>query len=174
MGWGGYGVAPVVDEGAEDAGGYAVVGGDVGVVGVAGDEVAGGDEAAGVDAVDLVEGVDAGRWCRHDEGRFGSGFRLDCGFGQVFSADLDEVGVAVEAEGLAAGGGDAEGSPGGFVEESDGGLADGFEAGEAVDDLGAELGFGGFVGLGGGEGDLDAVLLGDAGDAGRRGLRGRA
>ncbi len=52
------GLAPVGDEGAEDAGGDAVVGGDVLVVGVAGDEVAGGDEAAGVDAVDLVEGVD--------------------------------------------------------------------------------------------------------------------
>ncbi len=55
VGWGGG--APEVDEGAEDAGGDAVVGGDVGVVGVAGDEVAGGDEAAGVDAVDLVEGM---------------------------------------------------------------------------------------------------------------------
>ena len=67
------------------------------------------------------------------------------GLDKLFSADLDEVGVAVEAEGLAAGGGDAEGSPCGFVEESDGGVADGFEAGEAIDDLGAELGFGGFV-----------------------------
>ena len=55
---GGDGLAPVLDEGAQDAGGDAVVGGDVLVVGVAGDEVAGGDEAAGVDAVDLVEGVD--------------------------------------------------------------------------------------------------------------------
>ena len=55
VGWGGG--APEADEGAEDAGGDAVVGGDVGVVGVAGDEIAGGDEAAGLDAVDLVEGV---------------------------------------------------------------------------------------------------------------------
>ena len=52
------GLAPVVDEGAEDARGDAVVGGDEGVVGVTGDEVAGRDEAAGVDAVGLVEGVD--------------------------------------------------------------------------------------------------------------------
>ncbi len=52
------GFEPVDDEGAQDAGGYAVVGGDVGVVGVAGEEVAGRDEAAGVDAVGLVEGVD--------------------------------------------------------------------------------------------------------------------
>ena len=36
------GVAPEVDEGAEDAGGDAVVGGDVLVVGVAGDEVLAG------------------------------------------------------------------------------------------------------------------------------------
>ena len=57
VGWGGG--EPVVDEGAEDAGGDAVVGGDVGVVGVARDEIARGDEAAGVSAVDLVEGMDA-------------------------------------------------------------------------------------------------------------------
>ena len=63
VGWGGG--APEVDEGAEDAGGDAVVGGDVGVVGVAGDEIAGGDEAAGLDAVDLVEGVLRRRWRRH-------------------------------------------------------------------------------------------------------------
>src|SRR5207253_8723110 len=69
------------------------------------------------------------------------GFRV----GKVFSADLDEVGVAVESEDLAAGGGDAEGSPGGLVQEGDGGVAYGFEAGEAVCDLGAEMGFGGFV-----------------------------
>ena len=60
-GMGRVGGAPEVDEGAEDAGGDTVVGGDVGVVRVAGDEVAGGDEAAGLDAVDLVEGV----LCRH-------------------------------------------------------------------------------------------------------------
>lgn len=57
MGWGD-GVAPVLDEGAEDAGGDTVVGGDVGVVGVACGEVAGGYETAGVDAVGLVEGMD--------------------------------------------------------------------------------------------------------------------
>ena len=55
VGW--VGGAPQVDEGAEDAGGDAVVGGDVRVAGVAGDEIAGCDEAAGFDAVDLVEGV---------------------------------------------------------------------------------------------------------------------
>ena len=57
-GVGGWGLAPLGDEGAEDAGGYAVVGGDVLVVGVAGEEVGGGDEAAGVDSVGEVEGVD--------------------------------------------------------------------------------------------------------------------
>ena len=53
------------------------------------------------------------------------------------SADLDQVGVAVEAEGPAAGGGDVEGGPDGFVEEGDGGLAYGLEAGETVGDLSA-------------------------------------
>ncbi len=57
-GVGGGGLAPLGDEGAEDAGGYAVVGGDVLVVGVAGDEVGGGDEAAGINSVGQVEGVD--------------------------------------------------------------------------------------------------------------------
>jgi hypothetical protein len=52
------GLAPVADEGAQDGGCDAVVGGDVLVVGVTGDEVPGGDEAAGVDAVRLVEGMD--------------------------------------------------------------------------------------------------------------------
>ncbi len=55
MGGGG---APAVDEGAEDAGGDGVVGGDVLVVGVAGDEMASGNEATGVGVVDLVEGMD--------------------------------------------------------------------------------------------------------------------
>ena len=45
-----------------------------------------------------------------------------------------------------------------------GGVADGLEAGEAIDDLGLELGVCGFVGLGWGEVDLDFVFLGDAGD----------
>ena len=58
VGWGAG--EPVIDEGAEDAGGDAVVGGDVGVVGVAGGEVACGDEAAGVGTGYLVEGVDRG------------------------------------------------------------------------------------------------------------------
>jgi hypothetical protein len=56
MGW--RGGEPVVDEGAEDAGGHAVVCGDMGVVGVAGGEIAGGDEAAGFNAMGGVEGVD--------------------------------------------------------------------------------------------------------------------
>jgi hypothetical protein len=49
------GLAPMVDEGSEDAGCDAVVGGDEGVVGMTSDEVAGGDEAAGVDVVGLIE-----------------------------------------------------------------------------------------------------------------------
>ncbi len=56
-GWGGA-VDPQVDDAAEDGGGDAVVGGDVRVAGVAGEEVGGGDEAAGVGAVAGVEGVD--------------------------------------------------------------------------------------------------------------------
>jgi hypothetical protein len=69
VGW--VGSTPEVDEGAEDAGGDAVVGGDMGVVGVAGDEVAGGDEAAGLDSVDLVEGVLLRLWGWHYEWGFG-------------------------------------------------------------------------------------------------------
>jgi hypothetical protein len=49
---------PAVDEGAQDGGCHPVVGGDVLVVGMAGEEVFGGDEAAGLDAVGLVEGMD--------------------------------------------------------------------------------------------------------------------
>ena len=45
-----------------------------------------------------------------------------------------------------------------------------FEAGEAVGDLGSELGFGGFVGLVGVRCDFDAVFLGDAGDVGAGGV----
>src|SRR6266481_2454411 len=96
------------------------------------------------------------------------GFRV----GKLFSADLDEVGVAVEAEDLAAGGGDAEGSPCRLVKESDGDAAYCFEAGEAVCDLGAEVGFGGFVCLCGGEFDFDGVFLGDVRDVGAGGFEG--
>ena len=52
------GLAPLVDEGAQNAGRDAIVGGDVLVVGVAGDEMFGGNQTAGVDAVHLVEGMD--------------------------------------------------------------------------------------------------------------------
>ena len=85
-------------------------------------------------------------------------------------ADLDEVWVAVETEGFAAGGADVERGPYGVVEESDGGAADSLQAGQAVDDLGLELGVGGFVGLGWGQGDFDCVFLGDAGDVDARGF----
>src|SRR5258708_16476097 len=92
-------------------------------------------------------------------GMTSGGFGLRVGMGSL--ADLDEVGVTVEAEDLATGGGDVEGSPCGVVEERDGGAAYGFEAGEAVGDLGFELGvemgFGGFVFLCGGELDFDAM-----------------
>ena len=55
------------------------------------------------------------------------------GFGWAWcSADLDQVGVAVEAEGSAACGGDVLGVQAGSVEEGDVGVADGLEAGEAV------------------------------------------
>ena len=54
--------------------------------------------------------------------------------------------------------------------DGDGGLADGFEASEAVGDLGAEMGFGGFGGVGWGQGDGDDVFLGDAGDSGAGGF----
>ncbi len=155
VGWGGG--APEVDEGAEDTGGDTVVGGDVGVVWMAGDEVAGGDEAAGVDAVNLVEGVLG--WLRrgHDERSFGFA-------GRHVSADLHEARISGETEGFEPGGRDAEGRPCGFEKEGDGGVADGLETGEAVCDLGGELLVGGFVGAGGGEGDLDMVTIGNASD----------
>jgi len=74
------------------------------------------------------------------------------GLGGMGLADLDQVGVAVEAEDAAAGGSDLLGGPCRRGEDRDGGLADGLEAGEAVGDLGAELGLGGFGGVGEGEG----------------------
>ena len=148
---------PVIDEGAEDAGGDAVVGGDVGVVGVASGEVTRSDEAAGFGTVDLVEGMDRG----FDFLGFAWGHGL---------ADLDQGWVAVEAEGLAACGGDVLWGPGGRGLDGDVGLTDGFEASEAVGDLSDELGFGGFSGVGWGQGDGDDVLLGDAGDSGAGGF----
>ncbi len=151
MGWGRG--EPVVDEGAEDAGGDAVVGGDVGVVGVAGDEIARGDEAAGLGAVDLVEGVDGGGF-----GLFGFAW----GHGL---ADLDEGWVTVETQDFAAGGGYVLWGPRGRGLDGDVGLADGFEACETIRDLGSELGFGGFGGVRWGQGDGDDVFLGDAGDS---------
>lgn len=79
-------------------------------------------------------------------------------------ADLDQVRVTVEAEGLAAGGSDVERAPEGLVEEGDGGVADGFEAGQAVGDLCAELGGCSFFGLAGSDGDFYDVFLRDAWD----------
>ncbi len=84
MGWGGGGCLPEVDEGAEDARGYSVVGGEVGVVLVAGLEVLRGDEArwclrrgsgrrdAGVSGRDLclgmISGSEPGWGCRRGPG----------------------------------------------------------------------------------------------------------
>jgi hypothetical protein len=84
--------------------------------------------------------------------------------------DLDEAGVAVETEDATAGGGDVLRRPDGRGEDGYGGLGDGLEAGQAVDDLGAEVGLGGFGGVGGDEVDVDAVFLWDAGDAGAGGF----
>ena len=81
-------------------------------------------------------------------------------------ADLDQVRVAVEAEGLAARGRDALRSPCGFVEESDCGVTYGFDAGETIGDLGAKLGISGIVIIGWSEGDLDVMFFGDAGNVG--------
>ena len=60
VGW--WGFEPVDDEGAEDTGGDTVVGGDVGVVGVAGEEkvLRRSIETAGIYAVGVVEGLDPG------------------------------------------------------------------------------------------------------------------
>lgn len=86
------------------------------------------------------------------------------------SADLDQGWVAVEAKGATAGCGDARGGPAGLVEEVDGGVTDGLEAGEAVGDLGAEVGNGGFGWVGGDEVDVDDGFCGDAGDVGAGGF----
>ena len=101
------------------------------------------------------------------------GLGLVVGFGGMGLADLDQVGVAVEAEDAAASRGDLLWCPGGSGEDGDGGVADGFEAGEAVGDLGAELGLGVFGGVGEGEGEGDAVFLGDSGDVGAGGFEVR-
>ena len=149
--------SPEVDQGTQNAGGDAVVGGDVRIAGVAGDEVACGDQAAGFDTVDLVEGV---LWRRHDLGDFGftGGHRR--------LADLDEVGIAVEPEGSAACGCDALRRPCGLLEQSNGSVAYGLETGKAIDNLGLELRVSGLVTAGWSESDLDFVSLGDAGDIG--------
>jgi hypothetical protein len=149
--------APEVDEGAQDAGSDAIVGGDVGIVGMTGDEIASSDETAGFDTVDLVEGV---LWRRHDLGDFGftGGHRR--------LADLDEVGIAVEPEGSAACGCDALRRPCGLLEQSNGSVAYGLETGKAIDNLGLELRVSGLVTAGGSESDLDFVSLGDARDIG--------
>ena len=165
MGWGGG--APEVDEGAEDAGGDAVVGGDVGVVGVAGDEVAGGDEAAGLDAVDLVEGVLGRRGVGMTIGALG--LRVGMGFSGSGSGCglpsrprvLRPVGVMLR--------GDQVGS-------SRRVMVVWLTVSRPARRLAIwawSWAVGGFVGLGGGEFDLDFVFLGDAGDVVRRGLRGR-
>ena len=49
-------------------------------------------------------------------------------------------------------------------------MGDGLEAGEAVNDLGAEVGFCGFGGMGWDEIDVDDVFLRDAGYAGAGGF----
>ncbi len=76
------GLAPMGDEGAQDGGRDRVVGGDVLIVGMAGEQVGGGDEAAGIDGVGLIEGVDgkggeleqiARTRARRDEVGFGLG-----------------------------------------------------------------------------------------------------
>jgi hypothetical protein len=85
-------------------------------------------------------------------------------------ADLDEAGVAVEAEDAATGRGYVLRCPDGLGEDDDAGLGDGFEACEAVDDLGAEVSFCGFGGVGEDEVDVDDVFSRDAGDAGAGGF----
>ena len=57
-GMGRVGGLPEIDQGAQDAGSDAVVGGDVLVVGVAGGEASSRDETAGFDSVSGVEGMD--------------------------------------------------------------------------------------------------------------------
>ena len=159
---------PEIDEGVEDGRCDGVVGSDEAdasaISGGAGAEVGAGDKAAGVSVVGGVEGMDGQGW-RGERDRWSGLF----GAGWHGLAELDEVAVAVQAEGAAAKRGDVDGGPGGLVEEVDLGAADGWNAGEAVEDLGAEVGFDGVVLLGGGEGYGDAVARGYAGDAAARG-----
>jgi len=55
------GLAPAIDERAQDAGGNAVIGGDVLVVGMSREQVARGDKTAGIDPVNLVKRVNGQR-----------------------------------------------------------------------------------------------------------------
>ncbi len=73
-------VEPEVNEGAEDGGRDAVVGGDVLVAELSGEELRAGDEAAGIGAVGGVEGVDGRRCggCRLDELRLSGGHGFEC------------------------------------------------------------------------------------------------
>src|SRR6266702_1811328 len=87
--------------------------------------------------------------------------------------DLDEgifwlIGCYSKAKARAGFGGDAFGSPAWLVDDFDVSVADGFEGGEAALDLGDNLLFGGIVGLGEGECDVDAVARRDAGNSGAR------
>jgi hypothetical protein len=162
-------LAPEVDERAQDAGRDTVVGGDELVVGVAGDEVSGGDEAAGIDPVGEIEGVDGSRGELQEILRtLAAARRLgdENWFGGHRLADLDKVGVAVEAKDAASGGSDVLRRPGWRVEDVDVGMGDGLKPGQAIGDLSAEMGFCGFSRVRGDEVDADVVLLRDAGDAG--------
>ena len=95
-----------------------------------------------------------------------SGLVLEGGMAWPWLPDLDQTGVAIETEDFAAGGSDVLWSPGRMVDQVDGGLADGFETCEPIDDLCAELGLGGFVGVCRGEGELNFVASWDAGYVG--------
>jgi hypothetical protein len=64
----GFGAPPALDEAMEDRRRYAVVGGGMAVVAMAGFEMATGDEAAGADAIRYVEGM-AGEAFGHGEAR---------------------------------------------------------------------------------------------------------
>ena len=165
------------------------------VAGVAGEELFGGDEAAGVGAVGCVEGVDGVR--RRE--RLADELRLSRGpsgghSDSVYGSSAPETALLMRNEervmsnesglfsGSARGWGCRRGRgvrrpagemrwgvQTGFRMDADGGVADGFEAGEAVGDLGFHLGLGCFGGAA-----KDEVDCGRGTWAERRGCRLRA
>lgn len=161
-------IEPKVYKRAKDGGSDAVVGGDVLVAGMSGEEFRGGDQIAGLGAIGGIEGVREMGWAvdGFDELRLAGQpvWRSAWGHGRL--ADLHEVRVAVEAEDFAAYRGDALRAPGRSGQDADGALAYCLETGETISDLSGDVGCGILGWVGEDEFDRDAGALGHTGDAG--------